>query len=271
MKKQVWHSLFRRGFFLAACLGVHTLMADDTFRVITSPDDLRDMLQEAQWLLLPQEFPIEMDAGKVFFLPDSLTSENFLSAFTVDAEGEQPVFVFEDPETRETVFMDSEGNRVEAIAPASDYTPLWTLDVLAPGELPEGALPEDYDPARVSLAVTLLPVFPRVSEVEVATSVSLQDRRAVLKNRILLRMNKGAAASEKTAIANSFSSSTLNTGNTMLLMNAQQNSGAGVSIIYSYDADDRLIDTAIGATGAGVTETLTPAGNPTHQDERSAQ
>ena len=74
-------------------------------------------------MLLPQEFPVEMNAGEFFFLPDSLASEGFLSAFAVDAEGKNPVFVSEDAETRETVFLDAEGNRIEALAPDSEYSP----------------------------------------------------------------------------------------------------------------------------------------------------
>ena len=56
-----------------------------------------------------------------------------------------------------------------------------------------------------------------------------------------------------------------------MLLRIKERSGVTAAIIqYHYDADDRLVRTFVGAKGDAAVRTLSPAGNPTIQQERIA-
>ena len=158
-------SLTKRTFLgcavCAICLTGHHAVADDV-QPLTSPEDLRDLLRDAQWWLLPQTTSVVYDAGSRFFYPATPESKDFLESLTpIEQPGIASVTVYEDARTYETVFLDKSGTRVKVLSPESNYIPFWPLSMLPNGPQPDTDI-STYDPALVSIYVTLLPLFPPV-------------------------------------------------------------------------------------------------------------
>ena len=157
----------KRTFFGCAvaviCFTGHHAVADDV-QPLTSPEDLRDLLRDAQWWLLPQTTSVVYDAGSRFFYPATQESETFLQSLTpTEQPGIASVTVYEDARTYETVFLDRSGTRVKVLSPESNYIPFWPLSMLPNGPQPDTVV-STYDPALVSIYVTLLPLFPSVDD-----------------------------------------------------------------------------------------------------------
>jgi hypothetical protein len=122
-------------------------------------EDLREVLREAQWLMLPQKHALEMEGGRFWFVPENAQAEGFVWTL-LDAQGiEAQVVVSEDALTRETVLADADGAELERLQAEEGYHPAWVLELLAMKGMEEDMGLEDYDPARVSVSVRLVPVF----------------------------------------------------------------------------------------------------------------
>lgn len=126
---------------------------------VRGPEDLREELRSAQFAAPPCEGVLACDAGAFPFLPDGSDpdGERFAAGLLSgdDGNGTWPAEVFEDRETRETVFLNSAGAEILRLPPPPGYAAGWILDAL----YPEGGVPADvaagYDPARVVLAARL--------------------------------------------------------------------------------------------------------------------
>ena len=147
------------GILLAAGLGLQTAAAREDFRVLSSPEDVREVLREAQWLMLPQKGAAEMEGGRHWFVPENAQAEAFVWSLLRGQGIDAHVRVSEDAATRETVFEDVDGAEVERLQAEEGYQPAWVLEWLAPEGVPEGMAPEDYDPSRVSVLLQLVPLF----------------------------------------------------------------------------------------------------------------
>jgi len=136
-------------------------------QVVSSPEDLRDALREAQWGLLPLEAAVLYDAGDMLFLPDGGGGDAFLLALlfsTEDWEGAE-VTVSEDPATRETLFLGPGGNLFWVLPPEEGYSPWWALGLLFPEGFPAWAEPGAFDPSLVSVRVAVWPLaFPDIPD-----------------------------------------------------------------------------------------------------------
>ena len=128
--------------------------------VVSSPEELRDALREAQWGLLPLESALLYDAGEALFLPGDGEGEAFLLSLLLSAEdwGSIDVTVSEDAGTRETVFTGPDGSRVWSLPPEEGYSPWWAAGLLFPEGLPAWADPAALDPSLAGLTVTLVPL-----------------------------------------------------------------------------------------------------------------
>lgn len=142
--------------------------------VLFSKDELKGLLETAQWLLLPQEVPVVYEAGTFYFLPGTREDETFLASLlereTME-EGLVPVIVVEDKETRETLFLDAEGNPVDT-APPAGTAPAWWLEMVREAGQTPGIHSARFDPSHVSISVKLFPL-PFVSRQEPTTGVDV--------------------------------------------------------------------------------------------------
>lgn len=135
---------------------------------VRGPEDLREELRRAQFAAPPSEGLLAYEAGPFLFLPDGSDpdGDRFAEGLLSDAgvTGAWPVTVFEDRETRGTVFLNADGAEILRLPPEPEYAESWVLDAL----YPEGGVPADaaagYDPARVVMAGRLL--FPGAVETE---------------------------------------------------------------------------------------------------------
>jgi len=127
--------------------------------LLATPEDLRGLLRQTQWGLLPQDTPVLYDAGGFYFLPADAEARDLLQLLLLE-DGTAPVVVAEDAETRETVLLDAAGGCVGRLPPPAGYSSDWAIHALAPDGLPAGEYPAAYDPSRVLLRVTLLPLPP---------------------------------------------------------------------------------------------------------------
>jgi len=138
-------------------------------RVVSSPEDLRDALREAQWGLLPLEAAVLYDAGDMLFLPDGGDGDAFLLALllsTEDWEGAE-VTVSEDAGTRETLFHNPDGHLFWTLPPEEDYTPWWAAGLLFPEGMPGWVDPGWYDPSLAGVRVSLWPLaFPDIPDAQ---------------------------------------------------------------------------------------------------------
>lgn len=134
---------------------------------VSEPEDLREELADVQLAAPPLEGePLVWDGGEYLFNPGGGLSAVALAEGLVPvADGQGlcwPVTLFEDRDSRETVFLDALGNEIGRLPPVPGYDPGWIVDLLFPEGAPVGAA-ERYAPSRVILSVKLLP--PPGSEV----------------------------------------------------------------------------------------------------------
>ena len=162
----------------AVCLaaGVYALCLgggrqEGEVRPVSSPEELRGVLREAQWGLLPLEAPALYDAGEVLFLPGGEDGDAFLLGLLLDVmEGGEDegldVIVSEDTLTRETLFHGPGGGLVWTLPPEGGYSPWWAFGLLFPGEDVSGFdHPGAFDPSLVHLRVALVPLaFPDIPD-----------------------------------------------------------------------------------------------------------
>ena len=129
-------------------------------RVVTSPEDLRT---ELQWLQLHAPYhegePLEYDNGFFTFIPDGSASAAAFAEGVDYVSGDGglfcPVSLFEDPLSRETVFLDVNGVEIGRLPPPDGYDPGW---VFASVGADASAVSEaGYDPARVVMTAVLRP------------------------------------------------------------------------------------------------------------------
>lgn len=127
---------------------------------VAGPEDLRTVL----WLAHSEAPPggeLSWDSGDFLFVPDGTDPDAELFAAGLlpwscgGRETVWPVTLFEECETRDTVFLNAAGDEVLRIPPPPGYRSSWVVDNL----YPEGSAPEDvasaYDPARVTMSARL--------------------------------------------------------------------------------------------------------------------
>lgn len=132
-------------------------------RQISCPEDLRTELWRAQVTAppRPKETPIIADAGDFLFTGKgdadvSAFAERLMPVTGADSVTRWPVTVYEDPLTRETVFLNADGAEAARLDKPLDYDPAWVIDTLFPDGVPEWIDAADYDPARLVLCANLL-------------------------------------------------------------------------------------------------------------------
>jgi len=129
---------------------------------VEGPEGLRKELRESQESLLPgSEYPLFFDAGE-FVLTGRSDAALALAAALVpvaatDGRERWPVTLYEDPLTRETVFLNAEGREAFKLDPPPDYDALWLLRSRFPDGVPDGIDERLYDPAWVIMTAWLLP------------------------------------------------------------------------------------------------------------------
>ncbi len=153
-----------KGLVIGVCCWGLRVVAEEMTGVLWNTAELRELLREAQWLMLPQKGAVELDGGRYWFVPENTEAETFIRALRFEDNGEAWVRVLEDGKTGETVLEDVGGVEVERLAVTEDYRRTWVLELLAPegvgGRMDAGA----YDPSRVSLSVKLVPMFGLLDE-----------------------------------------------------------------------------------------------------------
>jgi hypothetical protein len=149
---------------LACILWAAAQYAGGEGRTVTGPEDLRVELQWAQLLASPgAEDTFAYDAGGFVFVPDGGADAAALAGGLVPLTGEGggtvwPVTLFEDPVTRETVFMNADGEEFGRLPPPDGYDPGWIASVLYPEGAPSAAAAAACDPSRIVMTVLLLPL-----------------------------------------------------------------------------------------------------------------
>ncbi len=128
---------------------------------LTSLEDMRQELTHVQMLKLPTDVDrVVVDGGTYLFesTPGDLEAPLFLNMLIPqEAEGRRcwPVTLFEDPESRDTVILNMEGNEAVRLPCVPGYNPGWTFDLLFPLLQGISIDADAYDPARVALAMRL--------------------------------------------------------------------------------------------------------------------
>ncbi len=128
---------------------------------VGGPEALRRELWLAQARALPAEAgPVTADAGLRVYTgeegADALAlAEGLVPVAGADGAAVWPVTLYEDGETRETVFLNADGQEAGRLPPPDGYDPGWPLAAAFPGGVPGGAAQEGYDPAAVALTVWL--------------------------------------------------------------------------------------------------------------------
>jgi hypothetical protein len=141
------------------------IYSNESVSVVESPYDLQDDLILVQLVVPPAETnALEYDSGVFLYMPDvvndfetALFSEGLI--FEVDEFGNlvAPVSIFEDFESRDTVYLNSDNEIIFRIPPLYDYNPFWVLQALYPDTTPPDGLLYQYDPSRVIMKAVLLP------------------------------------------------------------------------------------------------------------------
>lgn len=167
MANRNWQHVLRT--VTGACAASFTVMsaagpADERReRQISGPEDLRTELRRAQVAAPPRPkgAPIFSDAGDFLFAgqgdADGLgLAERLVPVMGADNVMRWPVTVYEDPLTRETVFLNADGAEAWRLARPLDYDPSWVAGTVFPDGMPAETDAGDYDPARVVLCANLL-------------------------------------------------------------------------------------------------------------------
>lgn len=135
--------------------------------------DLEQFFTEGQYAFLPitpppEDFILRQPGlPKVFPFLWEKFPESFIKGLIPEYENSVPVYpvtILEDPTTRETVFLNADGEEVYALSPAQGYDPYAYLKAFKPG-LYLGKYSSDevyywqkiYDPARVQIRAKLIP------------------------------------------------------------------------------------------------------------------
>ena len=136
-------------------------------RQISCPEDLRTELWLAQVASPPRAdgVPVLADAGDFLFISQgdadgSDFTEGLVPVLGADNVMRWPVTVFEDPLTRETVFLNADGEEVGRLGMPLDYDPAWVIETVFPEGVPQEIDSADYDPSRVVLCANLLSTLP---------------------------------------------------------------------------------------------------------------
>ncbi len=107
------------------------------------------------------DYPLFFDAGE-FVLTGKSDAALALAAALVPVAGTDgrerwPVTLYEDPLTRETVFLNAEGREAYKLEPPPGYDAMWLLRSRFPDGVPDGIDERLYDPAWVIMTAWLLP------------------------------------------------------------------------------------------------------------------
>lgn len=128
---------------------------------VGGPEALRRELWLTQARALPAGAgPVTVDAGPRVYTGDEgadalALAEGLVSVAGAGGAAVWPVTLYEDGETRETVFLNADGQEAGRLPPPVGYDPGWALEAAFPGGVPGGVAQEDYDPAAVALTVWL--------------------------------------------------------------------------------------------------------------------
>jgi len=129
---------------------------------VGGPEALRRELWLAQARELPVEAgPVTADAGLRVYTAEEGADALALAEGLVPVAGAGgaavwPVTLYEDGETRETVFLNADGQEAGRLPPPDGYDPGWALEAAFPGGVPGGVESACYAPSRVALTVTLV-------------------------------------------------------------------------------------------------------------------
>ena len=129
---------------------------------VGGPEALRRELWLAQARALPAGAgPVTADAGLRVYTgeegADALAlAEGLVPVAGADGAAVWPVTLYEDGETRETVFLNADGQEAGRLPPPDGYDPGWPLAAAFPGGVPGGVVCACYAPSRVALTVTLV-------------------------------------------------------------------------------------------------------------------
>ena len=129
---------------------------------VGGPEALRRELRLAQARELPVEAgPVTADAGLRVYTAEEGADALALAEGLVPVAGAGgaavwPVTLYEDGETRETVFLNADGQEAGRLPPPDGYDPGWALEAAFPGGVPGGVESACYAPSRVALTVTLV-------------------------------------------------------------------------------------------------------------------
>ena len=129
---------------------------------VGGPEALRRELRLAQARELPVEAgPVTADAGLRVYTAEEGADALALAEGLVPVAGAGgadvwPVTLYEDGETRETVFLNADGQEAGRLPPPDGYDPGWALEAAFPGGAPGGVESACYAPSRVALTVTLV-------------------------------------------------------------------------------------------------------------------
>ena len=129
---------------------------------VGGPEALRRELRLAQARELPVEAgPVTADAGLRVYTAEEGADALALAEGLVPVAGAGgadvwPVTLYEDGETRETVFLNADGQEAGRLPPPDGYDPGWALEAAFPGGAPGGVEGACYAPSRVALTVTLV-------------------------------------------------------------------------------------------------------------------
>ena len=134
--------------------------------------DLAEMYrqEQIQWLIFAppsSDFVLRQDYGIVVFDPKAFP-DDFNKKLIGEMKNDCPVYfltISEDPVTRETVFSNADGGEIARLKPEEGYNPNWLRDSKYP-DLYSGIYGNDeikeiegeFDPSRIQITVTLLPV-----------------------------------------------------------------------------------------------------------------
>lgn len=174
--------------FVLGCSALAKTPADND--VVATIYELETLFWEQQYKYLPLSLPPE----DVFVLLREpvvpVNWKKFPSKFTslmyaqMDANG-YPIYkvsVYEDPATRETVFLNSYGTEACRLSPEANYDPFaWQTDYfgLAEGEELEPFTQWIFDPANIAFDFTLIP------EVFHADYLATQEEEVVLESMMM--------------------------------------------------------------------------------------
>ena len=140
------------------------------------------------------DFPLCQGCGMLVFDP-AMFPESFSEKLVGELQYDCPVYqitLAEDPDTREIVCLNENGEEIARLKPEDGYSPTWLLDKYFPdlhsGKYDEAtikALTADYDPSLIRISFTLLPVdyveayAEGVANEQAMPAVSLRAGRAI--------------------------------------------------------------------------------------------